>query len=125
VLIEFVADLEFRTIPKISLFEVNGFFIVKKLKLLLSNMKHAKELALQGRLTLKWIENPSIFKDVEYYLIARELMFPSRRKNDKYTKWNEVSIDFILYRLDLCIRPIPFIYILLNINHNGIYHCNS
>jgi len=60
-------------------------------------MQYSNEWDLQDQLTLKWIRTPLHLNHVDYFLVAWELMFPSWKINDKNKKWNEVSIDFILF----------------------------
>jgi hypothetical protein len=55
------------------------------------------EWQLQSHLTHQWTKNPLIHKDRKFYLIAWELMFPSWGINRNTGKWNEVSVDFILF----------------------------
>ena len=59
------------------------------------------EWELQHYLTKKWRNKNLIYNQFEYHLVCWELMFPSWDINDKRTKWNEISIDFILYSLEL------------------------
>ena len=59
------------------------------------------EWELQHYLTKKWRNNNLIYNQFEYHLVCWELMFPSWDINDKRTKWNEISIDFILYSIEL------------------------
>ena len=59
------------------------------------------EWELQHYLTKKWRKDNFCYNSIEYHLICWELMFPSWDINDKRTKWNEISIDFILYSIDL------------------------
>jgi hypothetical protein len=55
------------------------------------------EWQLQDQLTLQWNEKPLLLNGVEYFLVAWELMFPSWGINNNKKKWNEVSVDFILF----------------------------
>ena len=59
------------------------------------------EWELQHYLTKKWRNKNLIYNQFEYHLVCWELMFPSWDINDKRTKWNEISIDFIFYSLEL------------------------
>ena len=59
------------------------------------------EWELQNHLTKKWRKNNFFHNGTEYILVCWELMFPSWDINDKRAKWNEISIDFILYSIDL------------------------
>lgn len=59
------------------------------------------EWELQNHLTKKWRKNNFFHNGTEYILVCWELMFPSWDINDKRTKWNEISIDFILYSINL------------------------
>jgi hypothetical protein len=55
------------------------------------------EWELQDHLTVQWINSPLQFQGTTYYLVAWELMFPSWEINNNKKKWNEVSVDFILF----------------------------
>jgi hypothetical protein len=55
------------------------------------------EWQLQSHLTHQWSKSPLIHNDRKFYLIAWELMFPSWGINRNTGKWNEVSVDFILF----------------------------
>jgi hypothetical protein len=55
------------------------------------------EWELQDQLTLQWIEKPLLFNGIEYFVVAWELMFPSWGINNNKKKWNEPSVDFILF----------------------------
>lgn len=55
------------------------------------------EWQLQDQLTTEWIQNPLTFEGMAYELVACELMFPSWKINNNKKKWNEVSVDFILF----------------------------
>ncbi len=59
------------------------------------------EWELQHYLTKKWRKENLYYNSFEYHLVCWELMFPSWEINDKRTKWNEISIDFILYSIEL------------------------
>jgi len=59
------------------------------------------EWELQDHLSTKWRAGNFIFNDFEYQLVCWELMFPSWLINNNKSKWNEVSIDFILYSTEL------------------------
>ena len=59
------------------------------------------EWELQHYLTKKWRKENFYYNGYEYHLVCWELMFPSWDINDKRTKWNEISIDFILYSIEL------------------------
>ena len=59
------------------------------------------EWELQHYLTKKWRKENLYYNGFEYHLVCWELMFPSWDINDKRTKWNEISIDFILYSIEL------------------------
>jgi len=59
------------------------------------------EWELQHYLTKKWRKENLYYNGFEYHLVCWELMFPSWEINDKRTKWNEISIDFILYSIEL------------------------
>ena len=59
------------------------------------------EWELQHYLTKKWRKENLYYNQFEYHLVCWELMFPSWDINDKRTKWNEISIDFILYSIEL------------------------
>ena len=59
------------------------------------------EWELQHYLTKKWRKENLNYNSIEYSLICWELMFPSWDINDNRTKWNEISIDFILYSTEL------------------------
>jgi hypothetical protein len=55
------------------------------------------EWELQDQLTVQWIKSPLQFQGTSYFLVAWELMFPSWEINNNKKKWNEVSVDFILF----------------------------
>jgi hypothetical protein len=55
------------------------------------------EWELQDQLTLQWIDKPLLFNGVEYFVVAWELMFPSWQINENSKKWNEKSVDFIMF----------------------------
>jgi hypothetical protein len=55
------------------------------------------EWQLQDHLTTTWLQSPPIIDGRKFHLVAWELMFPSWGINDKKRKWNEVSVDFILF----------------------------
>jgi len=55
------------------------------------------EWDLQKILTEEWIDRKFNFNSSFYELICWELMFPSWEINNAKSKWNEPSIDFILY----------------------------
>lgn len=59
------------------------------------------EWELQHYLTKKWRKENLYYNGFEYHLVCWELMFPSWDINDKRTKWNQISIDFILYSIEL------------------------
>lgn len=55
------------------------------------------EWQLQDQLTLAWLQNPLTFEGKACDVVAWELMFPSWKINNNKKKWNEVSLDFILF----------------------------
>ena len=59
------------------------------------------EWELQHYLTKKWRKDNLYYNGFDYHLVCWELMFPSWDINDNRTKWNEISIDFILYSTEL------------------------
>lgn len=66
------------------------------------------EWDLQHTLSTKFRSERLQFGSVEFELVCWELMFPSWSVNDKFSKWNETSIDFIFYsenkNLFLCVE---------------------
>ncbi|MBL0317569.1 MAG: hypothetical protein IPP69_18135, partial [Flavobacteriales bacterium] len=65
------------------------------------------EWQLQDQLTISWIHNLPIIEGLVFDVVAWELMFPSWKINDNKGKWNEVSVDFILFDRDqtfLCLE---------------------
>ncbi|MBL0317560.1 MAG: hypothetical protein IPP69_18090 [Flavobacteriales bacterium] len=65
------------------------------------------EWQLQDQLTISWIHNPPIIEGRVFDVVAWELMFPSWKINENKKKWNEVSVDFILFDRDqtfLCLE---------------------
>ena len=59
------------------------------------------EWDLQHYLTKLWRKEYLLYNNSKYHLVCWELMFPSWQINDNRGKWNEVSIDFILYSEEL------------------------
>ena len=59
------------------------------------------EWQLQDYLTKKWRKENLVFEGSDYRLVCWELMFPSWEINDNRAKWNETSIDFIFYSIEL------------------------
>jgi len=59
------------------------------------------EWELQHYLTKKWRKDNLYYNGFDYHLVCWELMFPSWDINDNRNKWNEISIDFILYSTEL------------------------
>jgi len=59
------------------------------------------EWELQHFFTKKWRRQNLDYDGVEYQLVCWELMFPSWMINRKRNKWNEISIDFIFYSINL------------------------
>tara|TARA_X000001036_G_C20520779_1_gene742038 strand:+ start:82 stop:741 length:660 start_codon:yes stop_codon:yes gene_type:complete len=69
-----------------------------KIDLLYSGMDEWK---LQEYLTKKWRKENLVFEGSDYRLVCWELMFHSWEINDNRAKWNEISIDFIFYSIEL------------------------
>ena len=69
-----------------------------KIDLLYSGMDEWK---LQEYLTKKWRKQNLVFEGSDYRLVCWELMFHSWEINDNRAKWDEISIDFIFYSIEL------------------------
>ena len=59
------------------------------------------EWHLQQTLEQKWTMGPLFWNDRHWHLVTRELMFPSWQINSNKKKWNEPSVDFVLFDGDL------------------------
>lgn len=59
--------------------------------------KELNEWRLQELLTNFLNKDVLLLNGIAFELVCWELMFPSFKINNKYVKWNEISIDFICY----------------------------
>jgi len=55
------------------------------------------EWQLQEDLENRWSRDGLFWKDKKWSLVTRELMFPSWTINNNKKKWNEPSVDFVLF----------------------------